>query len=96
MVFEDIEKVQVVAAQSKARFYDGLEEPVEDLCVIEEGVPGVQVGEGGRKCRAGEREGNIYCQVRSALKQRNLVVSTYQVATEQAWLCCVKNEGKGI
>lgn len=95
MVFQDMEKVQIIAAERKARFDDGLEEPMENLCVIEEGVPGVQIGEGGRKCRAGEREGNIYRQVSSAFKKSNLVGSAHQVATEQAWLGCV-NEKKGI
>jgi hypothetical protein len=57
--FQEVEEVQVVAALGKAGLDDRFEEPVENLRVIEERIPRVEVGKRRRKRGAGKGEGKI-------------------------------------
>jgi hypothetical protein len=59
MSFQKVEEVQMVATLRKAGFDDRLEEAVENLRVVEEGIPGVQISKCRRKRGAGKGEGKI-------------------------------------
>jgi hypothetical protein len=59
MGFQEVEEVQVVSTLRKAGLDDRFEKPVENLRVIEEGIPRVEVGKRRRKRGAGKGEGKV-------------------------------------